>query len=698
MRGRPEQPARLIFPILVILLCIPFAAYPVDRHALMIGIADYEGSGYPSLDGPINDVDLVRQLLKERFGFRDEEIRVLKNAEATHTGIRKAFADLAKRVKKNDVVYIHFSGHGSLTPDLSGEKKPLYIGGTAYDSTWVSFGSRLKGGVARGMHDGTADIDGYDILDDEVGEWLIPIYDTTDNVTFVSDSCHSGNMTRGDAPKVRAIPVDLRPHPLGKRKFAHPERTGVIIGSAREDQQSGEFRSPTDRKSYGVFTWHWVQALSQTLPGDTWEDAFKRTIALIDTIRETQQHPQIEGNINRSVFGGAFPPHVEAVAVSAVSGDGRIITLKAGKFAGVTAGSVYMKKGSEDTCTVTEVQPFSSYGKVIRGSFREGDLAVEDTHVYPYTPLRVFVRSDVPLDNALADALREAVAAVPGYETTNSQKESDFMLLVIRPKREQGELVKAREEDTLPLIDPAGKPEIWFLAPDERPTRERLLLRPASEKRVIELVTENLKKISRIRELKRLGVSDNSGAPLVELFVSHYSPDPKCRGDKPVCIDVHDKGTYRLLASVPFLQMQGSIIMKGDILTFRIRNNSSGDLYCYLFDISPDGRISAIFPGANDNNNSVLVPAGREKDFADLSGLLIEEPGEDTVKLIASRMPMDVTLFEQTSFSIRGEKKGRKNTLEEYLRRAMGAAARGPFTTGTEESQWGTVMFSFVGK
>ena len=128
------------------------------------------------------------------------------------------------------------------------------------------------------------------------------------------------------------------------------------------------------------------------------------------------------------------------------------------------------------------------------------------------------------------------------------------------------------------------------------------------------------------------------------------------------------------------------------------KNNAASNLYFYLIDITPNGKILAIFPGLQDSNSSVMVPSGKEQDFADLAGLMIEEPGEDTVKLIASQMPLDVALFEQTSYVTRGDKKGSENPLESFLSRSMGNATRGPIATGTKRSQWGTVMFSFEGK
>ena len=53
------------------------------RHALLIGVSDYGGSGFLNLDGTINYVELVRGMLKDHFGFKEGDILMLKNSEAS---------------------------------------------------------------------------------------------------------------------------------------------------------------------------------------------------------------------------------------------------------------------------------------------------------------------------------------------------------------------------------------------------------------------------------------------------------------------------------------------------------------------------------------------------------------------------------------------------------------------------------------
>ena len=61
--------------------------------------------------------------------------------------------------------------------------------------------------------------------------------------------------------------------------------------------------------------------------------------------------------------------------------------------------------------------------------------------------------------------------------------------------------------------------------------------------------------------------------------------------------------------SVPALKLQGASLQRGNLLSFSVKNLTGSNLYCYLLDIAPNGRISAVFPGPDDGSN--IVPACR---------------------------------------------------------------------------------------
>jgi hypothetical protein len=82
------------------------------KLALLIGINKYQKS--PSLSGCLTDVELQRELLMHRFGFKAADILTLTEEQADKKSIETAFVEhLGKQAKSGDVVVFHFSGYGT---------------------------------------------------------------------------------------------------------------------------------------------------------------------------------------------------------------------------------------------------------------------------------------------------------------------------------------------------------------------------------------------------------------------------------------------------------------------------------------------------------------------------------------------------------------------------------------------------------
>jgi len=239
------QPRKTCYVLLTIMLVfIPTVALSAGKHALLIGIQDYAYYGdsvlLPSLHGALRDVVIVKKMLQERFGFQEHEFIILVNAEATHTNIEQAFHTLIERTQPGDFVYIHYSGHGSQTKDWNGDEPD------GLDETWVPYGARK---------DNSEQPDNYDVLDDEINSWLAEVYAKTDQVVFVSDSCHSATVFRNSQTGIaRTVEADTRDHPLGKKAYTRLDKLpGIRIGAARDDESALEVPA-LDGQYYGVFT------------------------------------------------------------------------------------------------------------------------------------------------------------------------------------------------------------------------------------------------------------------------------------------------------------------------------------------------------------------------------------------------------------------------------------------------------------
>jgi len=623
---------------------------PVGKHALLIGIDNYRN---------------VPPLMRERFGFQPDDFIILLDEQATHTGIENAFKALIKRVKRGDFVYIHYSGHGSQTADLNGDEMDQQ------DETWVSYGTRSGK---------SQDKDNYDVLDDEINAWLTAIYAKTNKVIFVSDSCHSATVARGRAPVSRGLKRDDRPHPLGKKAYSQ-KYYGIHVGAVRDEELAAETTGDDDKTFYGLFTWYWIKALQQAQKGETWHDVFKRAYTPVVARRGQVQNPQIEGESLRQVFGGHFAPLAKTVLVGNVEGES--VEIKAGHVAGVTEGSVYRlsqpqhaNPKSLPSLTITEVKPFRSFGKASKaGAFKSGDFVVEESHAYHFNPFKVYLSADFPndKDRPLLQAIRAAFQAnpdgtlpLPGYRLTNDPYQAELHLYLLRPKRQNGQPIRASADDALPKSFVNQAPELWVLTNGQRLLHKNLQIRFDNRRRGLKLLRDNLNKLARVREIKAL--QSRGGGPLpVTVQVTVYSPINSCPPGAACVMLSSNLGLHRKMGAYPLLEIEKHSLSKGDILSFSLHNESNRNYYVYLINIGADGAIYALFPDPQERMEYARVKAREKRDLAE-EVLLKVEAGEETLKVIASRRPIDVSLLEQQKYRERGSD---LNPLERILTNAV---------------------------
>jgi len=86
------------------------------KRALLVGI-NYPGTNH-ALRGCVNDVNAMRDVLAVQYGF--ESIVMLTDGQATTAAMLQAMKDLVSGAVAGDVLYFHYSGHGSQYPNNSG--------------------------------------------------------------------------------------------------------------------------------------------------------------------------------------------------------------------------------------------------------------------------------------------------------------------------------------------------------------------------------------------------------------------------------------------------------------------------------------------------------------------------------------------------------------------------------------------------
>jgi hypothetical protein len=167
--------------------------------ALLVGINRYRLAG-ADLQGCVNDVSNIRDVLLKYFGFSVSNVRVIVDERATKKAMVERLLWLVKGAKAGDRLLFHYSGHGSQVRDRDGDE--------------------LKDRLDEILCPHDMDWDDAYITDDELREIFSRVPEGT-NLEVLLDCCHSGTGTRETlgaaglpaemavAPRFLAPPVDI---------------------------------------------------------------------------------------------------------------------------------------------------------------------------------------------------------------------------------------------------------------------------------------------------------------------------------------------------------------------------------------------------------------------------------------------------------------------------------------------------------
>ena len=109
-------------------------------RAVLVGINEYQAPSVNGLNGTDADLIAMHTLLTQRFGFKSDDIVVLKDNAATRKAILLAITEhLAQPSDDDDIAVFYFSEHGSQVTDTNGDELD------GYDETLVASDSRLNG-------------------------------------------------------------------------------------------------------------------------------------------------------------------------------------------------------------------------------------------------------------------------------------------------------------------------------------------------------------------------------------------------------------------------------------------------------------------------------------------------------------------------------------------------------------------------
>ena len=202
------------------------------RHALVVGIDEYQDPAYPDLGYAVADARAVAKILVEEFGFEEGDIKLLLNEDAKQYTLNRALEEWScepNRIGSDDLFVFFFAGHGSIMDNLF------------YFITSEVTGLYQKDKLVKALYV------------NELQEKFKKL-SALKQVVFI-DACHSGSSV--DVLAMRGSTEEKALAQLSRSSGIH------VLASSESQQQSAEIQS----LGHGVFTYVLLEALGGKADG-----------------------------------------------------------------------------------------------------------------------------------------------------------------------------------------------------------------------------------------------------------------------------------------------------------------------------------------------------------------------------------------------------------------------------------------------
>jgi uncharacterized caspase-like protein len=562
------------------------AADQPTKWALLIGIDDYKADHISDLRGCVNDVMLMREILVGKFDVPPDNIRVLSNRQATRAGIIDAIrTHLINKAKTNDIIILHFSGHGSQMGDASGDE----IDGR--DETLVPHDSRTVGV--------------YDISDDEINGLLKQLTEKTKNVTFIFDSCHSGDAARA-GNTVRMIEPDDRPPPPPP-DFAISSRGAegdtdirlegsdyVLISGCLAKELSNE--SLINERRHGVLTWYLGEALKTAVDDTTYRGVMDE-VKMEVSARYPSQHPQIEGPGTDLVVFGTDRINAQAYVLVKPIG-GQRVEVDGGTVYGLSQDTIlkvyapktasFKKASPVARIKITKAEDFNAEATILEGGpVQPHSRAALEAVFFGDTAIPVYV------DAEKSESLGKVADALASMAALSIVKDEASARLLVR---EQNGKIVIQTGDLEVMVPPV------------------LLTEQGHVERVVNQVKDLVHWMS-VLDLKNPYSGINIGFNFRLKDNSPEAPSPE-------------------------------EVKPGAHLIYTVENLDDQPLYVYVLDVSSDGSVALLYPRGGQQE----LPAGGKLEKT-IKMYLPERRTTvlDVLKVIATTQQIDPYVFPQGS-------------------------------------------------
>ncbi len=261
------------------------------RKALLVGINNYPYGDDDDLRGCVNDAKGWYQVLKDHYSFAARDMKLLTNSKAKRKDIVRELQWLLKSAKTGDVLVFANSSHGTNEKDTDNDEPD------GFDEALCPY-----------------DTDDNVLLDDDIRE-LISTVGSGVRLCVISDSCHSGTVTRAlpgrtnrsaKLRRARYLSPETRgkvgvPNPATRsiqkrQKLPEESMTELLLSgcTARESSYDDQF----GKVFHGALTYYALETLRERQYKVTWKELHSAVLRKLHA-NDYDQSPRLEGKAAR---------------------------------------------------------------------------------------------------------------------------------------------------------------------------------------------------------------------------------------------------------------------------------------------------------------------------------------------------------------------------------------------------------------
>lgn len=259
------------------------------KKAFCVGINDYPYGADNDLKGCVNDANAWGALLKKHYDFTD--VKTLLDAQATKSNMLAGLKNLLSGAKSGDVLVFTNASHGTYLADTDQDE-------AKYDEALCPY-----------------DTDTNLIVDDELRNLFANLPKGV-SLTVISDSCHSGSVTRAALSPTRRVRFlnpnlrggevldaqELRAASKKKEKFPESGMNEILLSGCKSNQYSAD--ALIGSTFHGAMTYYAIQAITDANYQLTYAELHEALLPLLEE-EAYDQVPQLEGkaaNKQKQIF------------------------------------------------------------------------------------------------------------------------------------------------------------------------------------------------------------------------------------------------------------------------------------------------------------------------------------------------------------------------------------------------------------